>query len=292
MHIAGWRGLLGQALVILAISACSLAGCAPLIGYPKDPENTDATLAALAPYFNGVKEADYLATADLALRTAKRNAIVLARLRGYDIEFYDFEQELYGQGNEITLGADLTALALGGLIATTGKAATKSALGAASAGVIGAKAAIDKDLFYQKTIPALLAQMEADRLKAILPITAGMKFSDAEYPLMQAYIDLDAYKNAGSIPAAINQINKAAGNAKDTLQALRSTAFLEDTSSQRLRTYIWPSGITNLADQTHVEKLRQWMSTHQLAGVPVAVLLNSAALAEQRKQAVIDLSVP
>jgi hypothetical protein len=186
-------------------------------------------LAALAPYFNGVKEADYLATADLALRTAKRNAIVLARLRGYDIEFYDFEQELYGQGNEITLGADLTALALGGLIATTGKAATKSALGAASAGVIGAKAAIDKDLFYQKTIPALLAQMEADRLKAILPITAGMKFSDAEYPLMQAYIDLDAYKNAGSIPAAINQINKAAGNAKDTLQALRSTAFLEDT---------------------------------------------------------------
>jgi hypothetical protein len=34
------------------------------------------------------------------------------------------------------------------------------------------------------------------------------------------------------------------------------------------------------------------MSTHQLAGVPVAVLLNSAALAEQRKQAVIDLSVP
>jgi hypothetical protein len=181
---------------------------------------------------------------------------------------------------------------LGGLIATTGKAATKSALGAASAGVIGAKAAIDKDLFYQKTIPALLVQMEADRLKAILPITAGMKFSDAEYPLMQAYIDLDAYKNAGSIPAAINQINKAAGNAKDTLQALRSTAFLEDTSSQRLRTYIWPSGITNLADQTHVEKLRQWMSTHQLAGVPVAVLLNSAALAEQRKQAVIDLSVP
>jgi hypothetical protein len=108
MHIAGWRGLLGQALVILAISACSLAGCAPLIGYPKDPENTDATLAALAPYFNGVKEADYLATADLALRTAKRNAIVLARLRGYDIEFYDFEQELYGQGNEITLGADLS----------------------------------------------------------------------------------------------------------------------------------------------------------------------------------------
>jgi hypothetical protein len=220
MQIRCRTGLLGRILTGLAVLAgfWPLIACAPLVGYPKDPEDTEATLAALQPYFNGVKEAEYAALLDLNARTLKRNEIVLARMRTYDIAFSDFERRLYGDGNEVTLGGDLVGLVLAGLTATTGNAATKSALGAASAGVIGAKAAIDKDLYYQKTIPALLAQMEADRLSALLPITAGLKLSDADYPLIQAYIDLDAYKNAGSIPAAINAVNKNAGNAKDDAQ--------------------------------------------------------------------------
>jgi len=271
-----------------------LVACAPIRGYPNDPENTDATLDRLQPYFDGTKEAEYFALATTAdTRALKRNEIVFARLRGYDIAFADFERRLYGDANAVTLGSDLVGLVLAGLTATTGNAATKSALGAASAGVIGAKSAIDKDLYYQKTIPALLAQMEADRLNALLPITKGLKLPDADYPLMQAYIDLDVYKNAGSIPAAINAVNKDAGNAKDIAQdALRSTPFLEDPFSQRLRAYIWPSGIGKPVDQAHLTKLRQWMSAHSLANVPVQVLLNGKALAGQRMQAVVDLSAP
>ena len=229
MHIRAPRELLRQIVAGLAVSACCctlLAACAPLVGYPKDPEDTDATLARLKPYFDGTQELIYLGLAEPA-RTLKRNEIVLARMHSYDIEFSDFERGLYGEGNEVTLGSDLVGLILGGLTATTGNAATKSALGAASTGVLGAKAAIDKDLYYQKTIPALLAQMEADRLKASLPITAGLKLSDADYPLMQAYIDLNAYQSAGSIPAAINAVNKNAGNAKDAITFQRASALAQ-----------------------------------------------------------------
>ena len=194
--------------------------------------NTDDALVALALYFNGAKEVDYIATSDPTIRTAKRNEIVLARVRAYDIEFGDFERRLYGDGNTIGLGSDLIGLALAGLIATTGSAATKSALGAASGGVIGANTAINRDLYYQKTIPALLAQMEADRLKALPPIMAGLKQSDADYPLMQAYIDLDTYKTAGSIPAAINAVNQSAGNAKD--QALEAITFQRESAKDQL----------------------------------------------------------
>jgi hypothetical protein len=220
MNIGRRGGLWKRTMAGFAVLACCglLVACAPIRGYPNDPEDTDATLTALAPYFNGIAEKDYLTTTDAILRTAKRNWIVLARMHAYDIEFADFEKRLYGDANAVTLGSDLVGLVLAGLTATTGNAATKSALGAASAGVIGAKSAIDKDLYYQKTIPALLAQMEADRLTAKLQIVAGVKLSDADYPLMQAYIDLDAYKNAGSIPAAINAVNKDAGNAKDHAQ--------------------------------------------------------------------------
>ena len=115
-------------MVILALAGL-LAGCTPLQGYPADPENTDATPVTLAPYFNGAKEADYLMTTDPTLRMAKRNEIVLARVRAHDIEFGDFERRLYGDGNAIGLGSDLIGLVLAGLTATTGGAATKSALG-------------------------------------------------------------------------------------------------------------------------------------------------------------------
>jgi hypothetical protein len=208
-----------RTLAGFAVLACCglLVACAPIHGYPADPEDTDATLTRLAPYFDGTQEQIYVYLGEPA-RTLKRNEIVLARMHAYDIKFSDFERRLYGDANGVTLGSDLVGLVLAGLTATTGNAATKSALGAASAGVLGAKSAIDKDLYYQKTIPALLAEMEANRLSALLPITAGLKLPDADYPLMQAYIDLDAYKNGGSIPAAINAVNKDAGNAKDDAQ--------------------------------------------------------------------------
>ena len=294
MHLFRRRGLRRQAGAWLAVCASIvvLAGCAPLLGYPRDPEDTDVTLANLQPYFSVAKDAEY-AHADPASRAQLRNEIILARMRAYDINFADFEKRLYGDGNGVSLGSDLVGLVLAGFTATTGGAATKAALGAASAGVIGANTAINKDLYYQKTIPALLAQMEADRLLAKAPIIAGLKLADADYPLVQAYIDLDAYKNAGSIPAAINAINKDTGNAKDKAQdALRTTVFLEDAFSKRLRAYIWPSGIDKSVDKAHLAKVRQWMGTHSLAGVPVQVLLNGKALAGQRMEIVVDLSVP
>ncbi len=294
MHLLRPASFRHNARAGLAVCACLvvLAGCAPLLGYPKDPEDTDVTLANLQPYFSVAKDVEY-AHADSTSRAQLRNEIIFARLRAYDINFADFEKRLYGDGNGVSLGSDLVGLVLAGFTATTGGAATKAALGAASAGVIGANTAINKDLYYEKTIPALLAQMEADRLLAKAPIIAGLKLADADYPLVQAYIDLDAYKNAGSIPAAINAINKDTGNAKDKAQdALRTTVFLEDAFSKRLRAYIWPSGIDKSVDKAHLAKVRQWMGTHSLAGVPVQVLLNGKALAGQRMEIVVDLSVP
>ena len=74
------------------------------------------------------------------------------------------------------------ALVLSGLGATTGGAATKAALAAASAGVIGAQGVISKDLYYQRTVPALLAQMEANRARATLVILQGIQKSESDYP--------------------------------------------------------------------------------------------------------------
>ncbi|MFI5020045.1 MAG: hypothetical protein ACHQRJ_00125 [Alphaproteobacteria bacterium] len=210
---------LAIAAIAIASLLAALAACAPIRGYPDDPEDTSATLTRLMPYFDGTEEAQYVALQnDATLRQQKRDEIVLARIRAYDIEFADFEEKLYLQGNSVSTGSDLLLLILAGLTATTGNAATKAALGAASAGVVGAQAAISKDLYYQKTIPALLEQMEANRTQAKLTIFKGLDQTDAQYPLTKAYLDLDALKAASSIPGAIAAITQQAGDAKTKAQ--------------------------------------------------------------------------
>jgi hypothetical protein len=203
------------AAILFSCVSLLLTGCASLEGYATDPENTNATLTNINPYFDGTKEQDYYSSAaDDAVRTPKRDAIVVARMRGYDIEFSKFERELLGGSNTISISSDLTGLVLAGLTSTVGSAGTKAALGAASAGVLGANSAINKDLYYQKTIPALIAQMEANRAKRKLTIIQGLGLPDSKYSLAAALSDLDDYRDAGSIPDAISSITQSASDAK------------------------------------------------------------------------------
>ena len=60
--------------------------------------------------------------------------------------------------------------------------------------------------------------IRANRLKAKLPIAQGLTQPDSKYSLLKAYIDLDAYKDAGSMPAAISSITQSAANDKQLAQ--------------------------------------------------------------------------
>lgn len=240
---------------LMALAMSSLLGCASINGYPKDPEDTSATLSKLTPYFDGTEERTYLSAGTEFGRQQKRDEIILARLRAYDIEFAAFEKDMFAQGNTITTGADLIDLVLAGLTATVGNASTKAALGATSAGVVGAQATISKDLFYQRTIPALLAQMEANRAKAKLTIIKSMGQPDSSYSLMQAYLDLDVYKNAGSLVGAVTSITQDAGTAKDTaqsaIQITRASSYIAQLSGvqsiQTLVAKLTPAQLVTLA---------------------------------------------
>jgi hypothetical protein len=180
----------------------------------------------LQTYFAPEKITEY-ENADSQTRLGLRNTIVLNRMRAYDITFSDFKRRLAGDANSVTLGSDLLVLALGGLVATTGSATTKAALGAAITGIAGAQAAINKDLYFQRTLPALLAQMDASRAQAKVPILSGLRLSDEEYPLQRALVDLDALRDAGSIVGAIGNITQAAEQQKaDALTFQRDAGFL------------------------------------------------------------------
>ena len=148
-----------------------------------------------------------------------RDEIILSRIHVYDMEFSRFQRLLAGSSNVASVGSDFAVLTLNGLATVTGGTATKSALSAASGGIVGAQGNVNKDLFYQKTIPAIISQMEANRAKVKLTIFDGLKLSDNQYPLQRAESDLADLNDAGSIPAAISSVTQTATNSKNESQA-------------------------------------------------------------------------
>ena len=104
--------------------------------------------------------------------------------------------------------------------------------------VLGANAAINKDLFYQKTIPALKSQMEANRLQVELSIQKGLALPDNKYSLYSAYDDLRDYKNAGRLDDAITAITKSADTAKQA--ASTQVAKVRSVTDYEQLKYIQP----------------------------------------------------
>ena len=269
-----------------------ISACAGIEGYPTDPENTSSVLSALSTYFDPSIDYQYNQLSDQIARRELRDTIVLNRMRAYDIEFDKFERDLYGQANGIETVGDLTVIAAGAVGAVSGAAITKSAINAGTSAVTGAQGKISKDLFYERTLPAIISQMEANRTKIKTGILLGLKQSDSIYPLAAAYMDLESLKNSGGIPPAISNVTQiASANAQDAVDALQVV------STESFRTSASASG-TTLQDwlikggggiAANSAQLRGWMDGHGLKGTQFQQFLNQPGYEAQREQAIKSL---
>ena len=196
----------GARFVLLLLLLLLLNACAPLKGFPSDPTDDQALKdqTLVASYYSPGQQN----------RQLLRDQIVSGRLDAYESSYSDFKRRLNGDNNTFNLSTDLGILVLAGVIATTGNISTAAALGAATAGIVGAKGAVNSDLYFQRTLPALLAQMDANRARAKLPILNGLRQSDSAYPLAIALSDLDALRDAGGIPTAIGGLTQQAEGGK------------------------------------------------------------------------------
>lgn len=285
-----------------------LSSCSAVQGYPNDPENRRAVLATLQPYFSATEEERYANETDATRRRQLRDQIVLNRVRAYDLQFAKFEESLYGSGSAITTGGDLIVLILSGLGATIAGSATKAALAAASAGIVGAQATLNKDLYYQRTLPALMAQMEANRATVELAIFFGLTQDDNKYSLPRADLDLEALQQAGSIPRAVTSITQQAANANDAAQskinALRVLTFSRTETSKRIRDWLYPHGQVDASgnpvapDPTNFAKLQAWMNNDsidpRLKNIPEDSLIDGSdsRMESDRTRAIADLKIP
>lgn len=286
-------GGLARLSSLLAILS-GLAGCAMLRGIP-DPPNTSQAVPPNPGYQLGdAAIAKYNAEADPAKRKLLRNEIIDARMAEIDRRFGEFEVSLYAEGIGTGVGTDWAVLALNTSSTLATHTFAKSVFSALSAATVGSKAALDKEVLFDKALPSLLAQMVATRETVRATIRQNEQLDVEDYTWFAAESDLNHFLFVGSLPGAIVSIAEDAGQkttaARQELKQLTTAKFGRTPSSSLLRSYWKPGGTI---DTAHEANLLAWMKDHGFAPAAgnITMFLSDSTLEASRAQAIKDLGI-
>ena len=201
-------------IMILATVVSLLAGCATMryAGAPEPTSTINKDIEELSLCFEGSTSI----TKFYANPSANaRDEFIVGRLTLMNLRYLKFIRNLTAERQLLDSATAITAMGLGLAGSMVPLALTTKILASVSAGVAGTKEVIDKNYYFEKTIPALVAQMNAERQKALTPILEGMQKDIKQYPLGQAVVDLNNYYMAGTFAGAIQSIQVEAGKREE-----------------------------------------------------------------------------
>ena len=226
-------------LLFCVLFPLGLASCVALTAMPDPPRQTAQAQQDPEYLFDKPTLDKYDAEKGNPENQLKvRNVIIDERMFEIDTQFAKFESILWQQGVGTGIGTDWVSLAISGATATAGGETTKSVLGAVQAFLTGAKASFDKNALFDRTLPALMAQMVAERAKVRVEIEQHKRLSVLDYSLFTAASNLQKYIRAGSIFGSIQTIagdaDQKAKKANEVLFDMRSKDFFAKEKQNRV----------------------------------------------------------
>jgi len=205
--------LTAKTWIIFGLAMATLnGGCSTFSGYPQRIDDTKAQLQELQQlYFGPNVLQTYEALPTEAQRRAYRDRVINGRILAIDDNYQAFVRQFSSFENGSNLAFDAVVLGTSGAAALSPALSSAQVLSAISAGFTGFRTSVDKNLFYQKTWPVLVSQMEALRLSQLAKIRSGLQLTDDQYPLTQGLVDLEGYFMAGTLPGAISGVATSSG---------------------------------------------------------------------------------
>lgn len=299
-------------VVLVALCALGLSGCASFDGSPPRPESAKDGLAGLDKDYHDALTA-YHEAPEPARQLTLRNKFIEVRAGLIDRQYAAFKSSLYAQRVGSAVGVDMAVLGMNIIGVLTPGESAKTAANALSGGFIGAKSSIDKNVYFDRTLPAMLSQMESQRNEIRFRMLSGMAEPVLRYPLMQAAADLEAYYSAGTLGGAVSTMTQQAATAEvKSVAALASRLPTETEVTERLKQQgfkvervneksddanktlmgcVMPGGVE---DKDNVQLLVDWMKSKKLDAAPpfgVTRFLGQDEFAAQRAQAAADANL-
>lgn len=229
----------GCARLFLAVSVLAAAGmgCQTVRygGAPEPSFDVDKDLKDLASHYSeSVTVTQFYANAS----KEKRNEFISGRLVMMNIRYIQFVRTTTSEKQLLDSAVDILALSLNLAGASVGSAETKTILAAVAAGVMGSKTVVDKNFYYEKTVPALVAAMNAERKKILATILNGMDEPLDKYSFDKALTDLHDYYFAGTYLGAIQAIHIDSGEKEtkqnDIINDIKKRATLSSLSKETI----------------------------------------------------------
>jgi hypothetical protein len=154
--------------------------------------------------------------ADVPATRAARNDFINQYIAVKDVQYHNYVKALRRGISYSNWGTDIAKLTVDAFGVLTGTAATKAALAAASGGITGATASFKKDVLFDESVPIFVAKMDALRADVLTEIETKKSNSPSQYPLSEAFNDVERYGWSGSLDAALASMNAQSGNEKIT----------------------------------------------------------------------------
>ena len=178
------------------------SGCATIRngGAPEPAFNYENDLKDLETLFAPAARIENLGTNPSLFA---RNNFIDGRITLYNIRYVRFVRDLGVDKQHMDAATDILLLAINLSSAATSAIRAKTNLALLASGITGGKITIDKHFYFDKTVPALIATMNAQRKNILVEILKGRAKSMADYSLTRALDDLSSYEQASTLIGAI-----------------------------------------------------------------------------------------
>lgn len=203
----------------VVLAPIALAGCASFDGQAEPVLSVaDATaIATELPPRTTLEQ--FYGEPDAQKRRLYRDRVIGAYLAGADARYLNFRAQLSREMKGSNLALGLLALGLTGGASIAGEA-TANALSAGAAGAIGTRASVSKELWFEKTLPALMTAMAAKRTTIRTQIMVRMREPADSYSLAEAFGDIARYQEAASLDGAVETVTTAVAQKNAEADAL------------------------------------------------------------------------
>jgi hypothetical protein len=168
-------------------------------------------------------------------RRAYRDLVANLYLSAADARYEAFRAEVTRDYRAAGTGSDLMALLMNA-IASVSRAGAARTLSAGAGAVTGARATLQKDLFYDRSLTAVLDAMDADRASGRAAVREALHNQDAAaYSLGDALDDIHELEGHANLEAGLQQLGALAGAQAQAARSQLHAAFtapLRDTAVQ------------------------------------------------------------
>ena len=220
--------------ISILILFCLISGC-KTVDYGGAPEQSFDIKKDLRQLEDHYKNAKSISDFYKAPTISARNEFIEGRLVLMNIRYIQFIRTLTAEKQLFDSATEMLAMSLTLTATAIEPASTKTALSAIASGVLGTHDIVNKNYYFEKTIPALISTMDAERKGVLVNILKGRNKDLFDYPITQAIIDLNTYYQAGTLQSAVMTIQvQAAENDSEATRKVQSIQRVADFSSNDL----------------------------------------------------------